>query len=296
MLWRRSRNEEEATQRLSVGGLELAYTDVGAGRPVVFLHGGVGSTYLWRGVIPHLAEDARCIAVDVAGTGQSDRVPHATSSSYSWPLHVGYLEGFLDRLGVGNQMTLVMHGWGSIIGLSWAAHHSSRLAGLAYMEAVTRPLAWHEIPESCREIVKRARSDEGEHYVMERDDFFDEWMRDQVLSPLPPEAVEAYRRAFGSQGDARRAVHTALNELPLGGRPRQSAQLLRRVSDWLKEVEIPKLLILGRPGYLVTEFGRNAAKNIANQSMVHVSGRHLLPEESPELVAMFLRLWWRGLQ
>lgn len=263
---------------------------------MVFLHGGIGSAYMWRGVISHLADDARCIAVDLAGTGQSDRVPHATSTSYSWPLHVGYFEGFLDRLGIGNEMTLVMHGWGSIIGLSWATHHSSRLAGLAYMEAVTRPLSWHEIPGSFREILKQARSDEGERFVMEEDSFFDEWIGDQTLSPLPPETEQVYRRAFGPHGDARRAVYTALNQLPLGGRPTGSAQLLRRVNDWLKEVEIPKLLILGRPGYLVTEFGRNVAKNIANQSMVHVSGSHLLPEESPEVVAMFLRMWWRGLR
>ena len=296
MLRLRWTRDPDKSKRVLVGGLELAHTDSGSGRPIVFLHGGIGSTYIWRGVIPQLAEVARCVAVDLPGTGDSDRIPAGAPTQYTWPLHVEYLDGFLDRLGITGDLTLVMHGWASIVGLAWARDNEDRVAGLSYMEAVTRPMAWHEVPESFRETLKLVRSDDGASYVMRSDEFFEACLDAQTSYRLSPTVAAEYQRAFGPQGDARRAVYNALKDLPLAGRPRESARLVRRIGDWLKASDIPKLLILGQPGYLVTEFGRRAAENIENQSVVRVSGRHLLPEETPELVGTFLRLWWQDLE
>jgi haloalkane dehalogenase len=284
------------TKTLDVNGLGMAYEDAGSGRPIVFLHGGVGSMYMWRNVMPHLIPSARCVAVDLIGTGESDRIKGASATNpYSWAAHVGYLDEFLGLCGIVNDVTLVMHGWGSVVGLTWALQHEDRVSGLAYMEAITRPLAWHELPGSFRDTVKLARSVDGERYVVQSDEYFDDCLVGQVDAALPSNVRMEYLRNLGPVGEERRAQLAALTGIPIGGKPGEAASDIRQMGEWLKSAAIPKLLILGEPGYLLTDFGRRSAAQITQQSVARVSGVHLLPEESPDVVGRFLRLWWQQL-
>lgn len=276
----------------------MAFTEAGSGPPVVFLHGGIGSSYLWRRVIPRLAPDARCIAVDPIGTGDSGRLSapraHQTTGKlipHRWQDHADYFGAFLDEIDVGDNITLVLHGWGSIIGLEWARANEHRLRGICHVEAITRPLAWHEFPESLRESIRRARSPDGRGYVMDSDECFEHLLETQVLRPLAPEVQAEYWRTLGPVGEPRRELLTALNLLPANGKPQESAALVKTAGRWFKQTEIPKLLVLGEPGYLVTGRTRTLAEGLPNQTVVKVSGGHLLPEESPEALSLFLSLW-----
>ncbi|MFP6638658.1 MAG: alpha/beta fold hydrolase, partial [Myxococcota bacterium] len=56
-------------------GRKMAYVDVGEGDPILFLHGNPTSSFLWRNVIPHLESLGRCIAPDLIGMGDSDKLP-----------------------------------------------------------------------------------------------------------------------------------------------------------------------------------------------------------------------------
>ena len=62
-------------QRGRVLGSEMAYVEVGEGDPIVLLHGNPTSSYLWRNVLPHLQPRGRCIAPDLIGMGDSDKLP-----------------------------------------------------------------------------------------------------------------------------------------------------------------------------------------------------------------------------
>jgi len=62
-------------KRIEVLGHTMAYVAVGEGDPIVFLHGNPTSSYLWRNVIPHLQELGHCIAPDLIGMGDSDKLP-----------------------------------------------------------------------------------------------------------------------------------------------------------------------------------------------------------------------------
>ena len=62
-------------QRRRVLGREMAYVEVGQGDPIVLLHGNPTSSYLWRNVLPHLEPLGRCIAPDLIGMGDSDKLP-----------------------------------------------------------------------------------------------------------------------------------------------------------------------------------------------------------------------------
>jgi pimeloyl-ACP methyl ester carboxylesterase len=76
-------------KRVHVLGRTMAYVDVGQGDPIVFLHGNPTSSYVWRNVIPHLVKLGRCIAPDLIGMGDSDKLPNSRPGSYSFVDHRG---------------------------------------------------------------------------------------------------------------------------------------------------------------------------------------------------------------
>jgi haloalkane dehalogenase len=137
-------------KRASVLGKEMAYVEAGSGDPIVFLHGNPTSSYLWRNIIPHLTEAARCIAPDLIGMGDSDKADDP--DDYRFVGHRRYLDALLDALGVTEDVTFVIHDWGSALGFDWANRHPDSVKGIAYMEAIVRPVDFDEWPEAARSI------------------------------------------------------------------------------------------------------------------------------------------------
>ena len=74
-------------KELQVNGKTMAYVEIGDGDPIVFQHGNPTSSYLWRNVIPHLADQGRCIAVDLIGMGDSDKLDNVGPDSYQYKEH-----------------------------------------------------------------------------------------------------------------------------------------------------------------------------------------------------------------
>jgi len=126
-------------QRRRVLGHEMAYVEVGAGDPIVLLHGNPTSSYLWRNVVPHLQPRGRCIAPDLIGMGDSDKLPEGGPGSYRFVEHRRYLDALLETLQAHERVTLVVHDWGSALGFDWANRHREAVRGIAYMEAIVRP-------------------------------------------------------------------------------------------------------------------------------------------------------------
>jgi haloalkane dehalogenase len=129
-------------QRRQVLGREMAYVEAGQGDPIVFLHGNPTSSYLWRNVIPHLEQLGRCIAPDLIGMGDSDKLPNSGPGSYRFVEHRRYLDALLETLNVRERVTLVIHDWGSALGFDWANRHREAVKGIAYMEAILVPQLW----------------------------------------------------------------------------------------------------------------------------------------------------------
>jgi pimeloyl-ACP methyl ester carboxylesterase len=74
-------------RRQRVLGSEMAYVEVGQGDPIVCLHGNPTSSYLWRNVLPHMQSLGRCIAPDLIGMGDSDKLPNSGPNSYRFVEH-----------------------------------------------------------------------------------------------------------------------------------------------------------------------------------------------------------------
>src|SRR5258708_39442231 len=127
-------------KRRRVLGREMAYVEVGHGDPIGLLHGNPTSSYLWRNVLPHLQPLGRCIAPDLIGMGDSAKLPDSGPGSYRFVDHRRYLDALLEQLGLERDVTLVVHDWGSALGLDWAARHPQAVRGIAYMAAIVAPL------------------------------------------------------------------------------------------------------------------------------------------------------------
>src|ERR1041385_9129860 len=131
----------------------IHYRESGAGEPIVFLHGNPTSSYLWRNVIPRVESEGRCLAPDLIGMGKSGK----PNVEYRFGDHTRYLDAWFDALAL-DRVTLVLHDWGTALGLDWARRHPARVVGVAFMEGVVRPLAWSEWPEASRDLFKAFRT------------------------------------------------------------------------------------------------------------------------------------------
>src|SRR5260370_13829190 len=127
-------------KRIEVLGHTMAYVAVGEGDPIVFLHGNPTSSYLWRNVIPHLQELGHCIAPDLIGMGDSDKLPDSRPGSYTFVEHRRYLDALLAALHANERVTFVVHDWGPALGFDWANLHRNAWHVLAYLHALVRPL------------------------------------------------------------------------------------------------------------------------------------------------------------
>ena len=155
-------------QRRRVLGSEMAYVEVGEGDPIVLLHGNPTSSYLWRNVLPHLQPLGRCIAPDLIGMGDSDKLPDSGPGSYRFVEHRRYLDALLEALDVRERVTFVVHDWGSALGFDWANRHREAVKGIAFMEAIVAPQGWdHWDKMGMRPALEALRSEAGEAMVLQ---------------------------------------------------------------------------------------------------------------------------------
>jgi len=185
-------------------GGRMAYVESGAGRPIVLLHGNPTSSYLWRSVLPALEGLGRCIVPDLIGMGDSDKLGRGDPGRYTFACHREFLDALLGALGVGGDVVLVVHDWGSALGFDWARRHPGQVRAIAYMEALVRPIAgWDEWPANARSIFQRLRSVAGEELILDRNVFVERILPASVLRPLTEPEMGEYRRPFAAPGEGR---------------------------------------------------------------------------------------------
>ena len=274
----------------TVLGKRMAYHESGEGDPVVFLHGNPTSSYLWRNIIPHVADRARCIAPDLIGQGDSDKLDDTGPDAYTFVQHRDYLDGLLDQLDLGDHVTFVIHDWGSALGFDWANRHRDRVAGLAFMEAIVRPLTWDEWPEAAKSIFQGFRSEAGEEMVIEKNLFVEAVLPGSILRSLAPEEMDEYRRPF-TEPRHRRPTLTWPRQIPIEGEPADVHAIVQSYADWLATSDIPKLFINADPGAILTGAQREFVRTWPNLTEVTVAGNHFLQEDSPHEIGQAVADW-----
>ena len=195
---------EHTKQTIEVLGKQMSYVEMGEGDPIIFQHGNPTSSYLWRNIMPHLSGQGRCIAIDLIGMGDSEKLEDSGPERYTFVEHREYFDAALEALGVNDNVTLVIHDWGSALGFDWAHRHPEQVKGICYMEAIVQPMAWDEWPEAARGIFEGFRSPAGEEMILENNVFVENVLPGSIVRTLSEEEMAVYRRPFTQAGEDRR--------------------------------------------------------------------------------------------
>ena len=272
-------------------GKRMAYVEMGTGDPIVFQHGNPTSSYLWRNVMPHLAHVGRCIAVDLIGMGDSDKLDDVGVNSYGYEEQREHLFAVWEALGIKDRVTLVVHDWGSALGFDWAYQNQASVLGIAYMEGIVKPVVWADWPAAATDIFKGFRSDAGESMVLEKNMFVERVLPGSVLRALTEEEMAVYRRPFQNSGEERRPTLTWPRQIPIEGEPANVCQIVEEYAAWLAETDISKLFVNADPGAILTGPQREFCRTFKNQTEVTVPGIHFISEDSPDEIGAAIAAW-----
>ena len=284
-------------QRRQVLGREMAYVEVGQGDPIVLLHGNPTSSYLWRNVLPHLQPLGRCIAPDLIGMGDSDKLPNSGPGSYRFVEHRRYLDALLEALGVREKVTLVIHDWGSALGFDWANRHREAVKGIAFMEAIIRPQGWdHWDKINMRPALEGLRSEAGEEMVLQNNFFIEKILPGAILRTLSDAEMTQYRRPFAEPGEGRRPTLTFPRQIPIDGEPADVVEIVAASADWLSKSSVPKLFFRAEPGAILANDEDLAfIRKLPALTEVAIAGRHYVQEDSPDEIGRAVADWMKRL-
>jgi haloalkane dehalogenase len=277
-------------------GREMAYVEVGQGYPIVLLHGNPTSSYLWRNVLPHLQPLGRCIAPDLIGMGDSDKLPDSGPGSYRFVEHRRYLDALLEALDVHKRVTLVIHDWGSALSADWANRHREAVKGIAYMEAIVVPQRWdHWDKFGMRPALQGLRSEAGEEMVLKNNFFIEQILPKAILRTLSDEEMAAYRRPFAEPG-GRRPTLTFPRQIPIEGEPPAATAIVAAAAEWLKTSNVPKLFVKAEPGGILSAGADlDFVRGLPAQTEVTVAGIHYVQEDSPHEIGRAIAGWMGAL-
>jgi haloalkane dehalogenase len=288
-----SAEEKYAKKKAHVLEYTMSYVDEGSGHPIVLLHGNPTSSYLWRNIIPHLSGLGRCVAPDLIGMGDSDKLKNSGPDSYSFIEHRKYLDALLEEIGVTENVVFVVHDWGSALGFDWAYRHQNKVKGIVYMEAILFHYDWSDWPEDARKVFQGFRSPAGEEMILDKNYFIELVLPNSVIRKLTPPEMDVYHRPFLNPGEDRRPTLTWPRQIPIEGKPKEVVEIVAKYGEWLSKSDIPKLFINAEPGAILVGRARDFCRTWPNQEEATVIGKHFIQEDSPDeigqSIANFIR-------
>lgn len=288
-------DHERPKKHLTVIGKSMAYCEMGEGDPILFLHGNPTSSYLWRNIMPFAADLGRCLAPDLIGMGDSDKLDNPGPESYRFVEHRAYLDAWIEAVGVTDNVTLVIHDWGSALGFDWARRNADRVKAIAYMEGIVRPVLWEEWNQQSRPVFEGFRSEAGEAMVLRKNVFVEKVLPGSVLRGLTEAEMTVYRRPFLTPGEDRRPTLSWPRQIPLAGEPQEVVDIVQEYADWMATNDLPKLFVNAEPGAILVGAQREFCRGWKNQTEVTVRGSHFIQEDSPTEIGEALHAWLSAL-
>lgn len=288
-------SEELSIGRKSVDVLasSMSYLELGAGKPVLFIHGNPTSSYLWRNVMPYVADTHRAIAVDLIGMGSSGK----PDIDHSYADHYAYLDAFIDKLDLG-EITLVVHDWGATLGWDYARQNPDKVKRIAFMEGVlppSFPIPTFEAMGDVGQALKAMRDPvKGPEMVIKGNMFVETVLPGFVNRNLGEGAQQAYGAPFLEE-DARLPTLSWPRQLPIEGEPTEIVALMGDLQEYMTSTEIPTLLVYAEPGVLVPPAATGwYTANMKNVETAYAGqGLHFFQEDQPDAIGRALQDWMR---
>ena len=277
------------SQFIEIHHAKIHYIEQGKGNPIVFIHGVPTWSYIWRNIIPIVSNKGRCIAPDLIGMGKSEK----PNIDYHLADHIDYIAGFMEKLQL-NNVILVLHGWGSVIGFCYAMLHPSMIKGLVFMEAYLRPLIdINQISLAAQELANLAKHDKKSYdLVMRKNIFINKILPGITLRKLSQLELAHYAAPY-QKSNSRKPLWQYLREQPFVNKASAAIPVIRRYSAWLQKSTLPKLMFYGLPGLITTmDDVQWAMDTLPNLSLYDLgNGLHNLPECSPIAIANEINGW-----
>lgn len=282
-----------APHYVDVYGSKIHFIDEGKGDPILFLHGVPTSSYVWRNVIPHLSSLGRCIAPDLIGFGKSDK----PDIEYTIVDHIKYIEKLIEVLNL-KKITLIMHGWGSIIGFDYAMRHENNCKGLVFYEAFLRQLNNDESALPFQEQLATLQEQDNVYdLIMNSSYFVDRVIPQSVMRQLSETEMANYRQPFLQEGTGK-PILQYLKELPSSHGKSEIDKLINQYSKKLTQSKLPKLMLYSVPGFVTTIATAIWAKeHLPNLEIVDIGEElHLAQESYPGLIGETISIWLQGVE
>lgn len=271
---------------LDLGGLRYHYLDEGQGEPVVMLHGNPTWSFYYRRLVEALNGSARTIVPDHIGCGLSDK-PDDSKYEYTLDRRARDLEVLLDHLGVDRGITLVLHDWGGMIGMAYAARHPTRIARLiilntaAFHLPASKPFPWPLWV--CRDTPL------GAWLVRGRNAFCRGAARVGCRRrPMPRAIRDAYLAPYDSW-DHRIAVHRFVQDIPLKPGDRSFDAVTRAQSGLGSFADVPILIAWGMKDFVfdrhfLAEWARRFPR--AEVHRFPEAGHYVLEDEGDRIIPL----------
>jgi haloalkane dehalogenase len=278
-------------QSMFLAGHDLSIAVAGAGPPLVLLHGSATHAYLWRNLIPYLAREYRCLAPDLPGVGGSHPARYETPESYSFQELVWSVGELIKALEPTRPVVLIGHELGALIAAEHARRHPGDVGGLVFIEGSFRVTNDTRFDPDIRDFLAKVRGPKGADAIMKRDLLVEYYLNRLTLRHLGPEELRAYRGPGRGPVGQRDAMYAMIRQLPLKSHPGPIDDLASEIRIWCSRTTIPKLVIGGKPGFLVPQPILATTGKWPNTTTAQVRGLHFLMEDSPAMITSLLLEW-----
>lgn len=283
-----------ARNEVAVLGSTMSFLEQGEGEAVVFLHGNPSAAYLWRNIMPYVAETHRAIAPDLIGMGHSGK----PDIDYTFADHAAYLDEFIVAMDL-HQVTLVSHDWGAALAWDFARRHPDKVVRLSFMEGVLPPafpqLSYEAMGEEMGGMFRALQDPEqGYEMVMEGNMFVEGILPMMINRSLGETAKAAYREPY-LDVESRLPTWMWPREIPIGGQPESSVQLMEDIAVFMGETDMPVLLTYAEPGVLVPPQAVPFYTNLIGdlETAFIGQGLHFIQEDQPDAIGRAISDWLR---
>ncbi|MBB1477082.1 alpha/beta fold hydrolase [Shewanella sp. 5S214] len=271
---------------LDRNGNKLHYINEGQGEPVVMVHGNPSWSYYYRNLVSALSDSHQCIVPDHIGCGLSDK-PDDPQYDYTLKSRIDDLEALLDSLDVTQNITLVVHDWGGMIGMGFAARHPDRIKRIVCLNTAafhlpkTKPFPW--ALWICRETLLgtllvrglNAFSSAASYVGVKR-------------KPMAKEVREAYVAPFNSWKN-RISTLRFVQDIPLKPGDR-NYDLVTSIGESLSQfADVPTLICFGLQDFVFDKHFLQEWRQRMPHATVHEfadCGHYILEDASDEVIGL----------
>lgn len=268
-------------------GLKMHYLDQGQGDPVVMVHGNPSWSIYYRKLVEALKSDYRCIVPDHIGCGLSDK-PDDSAYTYTLSRRVDDLEALLDSLDIRQNITLVVHDWGGLIGMGYATRHPEAIKQIVILNtaAFDLPPGKQDIPR----LLRFCRDSRLGAYLIENFNAFSvgaSWVG-CTWHPMNRSLRQAYQLPYHHPGN-RRATLRFVQDIPLEQTHPARAELERIQSQLSLFKDTPVLICWGLQDFVFDADFLAEWERRLPQAQVHrfeQAGHYILEDAAEQVIPL----------